>query len=250
MSGLDLSGDSPLIVDRTMPVERLGEIAVAAYARSRESAAESLRYAIECGRALDLGKAKLEGQPWEDWIRSLGISRTTAYKYRRLARNAGQLDDFDGGIEDALLAISDPWSRPRLTAAQKTEAVRMMERDGLTHEQAAELLGVSPSTVWYWASKKNRTRRGAHRRRTRSRARMAEIELRRREGDRLSRQTDGAASKGYALLRRAAQEIDAARGAEVDPEARTALERALGHIYEAEAEAVRALGRYVEAEAA
>ena len=202
------------------------------------TARERIDAAIRIGERLLAAQQLVESIGWYDWLGTLDLHRTTAYRYMRLAKHADEVraGSFDG-IDPAIAALPD--GRARRTTSEREEMVRMATEQGMTIPQIAETLGVAQSTVWYWTSKRNRHKRGSQRRATRARERLAKM---RADGKTLSREIGGSPQNAYGLLRRTEQQVDRVLSrTTISSEARVALRRALGHLHAAEDEIVRAM---------
>jgi transposase-like protein len=200
--------------------------------------AQRIEMAIKIGDRLLTAQTMVDGS-FFDWLGTLDIHRTTAYRYMRLAKHQDEVrkGDYDG-IDPALAAL-DSDRRTRRSESERAEMVRMATEQGMTLEQISQTFGISKSTVWYWTSKKNRKRRGTQRRATRARENMTRM---RRESKTLAKSVGGSVDQAYGLLRRTEQNVDRVLSRNTVPrEARIALRRALGHLHAAEDELSRAL---------
>lgn len=209
-------------------------------ARERIDAAIRIGERLLSAQQLVSSAGHMDAAPsWYDWLGTVNVHRTTAYRYMRLAKHADEVraGEFDG-IDPAIESLS-AGRKARRSNIEREEMVRMASQQGMTIEQIAESLGVSKSTVWYWTSDKNRKRRGSQRRATHARQRVASM---RREAKVLSKSIGGSIDNAYGLLRRTEQQVDRVLSRKTVPrDARIALRRALGHLHAAEDEIARAM---------
>lgn len=213
----------------------------------KTGARRTIELAVACGESLLRAKELVPEGQFGNWLEeNVVLKRQTAYSYMRLARHRDRVlaGDFET-IRDAIAGIAgfgDPRTN-RLSAEQKYEMVRLASEDGKNIYEVAEVLGVAPSTVWYWSSDKNRAMRGTERRRRKARQKAAELALVREENARFVMKVGGPTADAYSLLRKAEQALDKAlRTASMDRARHRVLSSALTRLYNAEDEIVIALG--------
>jgi hypothetical protein len=217
-----------------------------------ETAAEAfLDRAIGCGEALLEAQAHVERGQWTAWLKgNFDATHRTAYRYMRFAAYRDAL--VGAGPLNEVAALNRLAHLPRLTNSDvsfhlevdpEIRRAALKRADEVGPKRAADELGVSVSSITNWrdpAAAKARHRRTNNKRHA---AHKALREQRRQERrDEAARRANGAIGESYSLVRRGAQQLDAAVSEAKTDDARRALNSALRRMHQAEEEVVRALG--------
>ena len=128
---------------------------------------EMLEHAIACGEALLKARAKCRKGAWLYWFENHveGLHITTAHRYMRLADHKDQVLASDvETIDGAMRELADLPRRdhgPRAyTEADRVAWIALAEEHGV--KPAARMLGVSPATMFKWASPNGPMRNPSH----------------------------------------------------------------------------------------
>lgn len=234
----------------------LAGIANTEHAALGANLSSALTHAIRCGEAIHEAHVRVGGAAWAGWVReNLAMSGSNASRFERLAVYRDLLppeamapwQDASGRTfyPSPSRAMVYLRSLPRLhknirdnrTPDVVREEVVRLSAEGLSQARVAELTGVSRSTVKHIvdpAYEKRQRARDAARLKRRAAAERALAEQERlNQRASAARAAGGALAESYSLVRKLAQKADEAR-LQADPEARTALDRALAKIHQAE----------------
>lgn len=228
---LQVVGSEPTLHELANTVRREDQLAA--------QAGEALvAHAVNAGKALIAAKQLVAHGDWEAWLKDEFPDRhpKTMRLYARLARH-----------EDVLLA-----RRPTtITAAQRLIAgetlrppshelrdeAKKLAKQKVPQREIADRLGVSPTTIGAWLNPAIAERR---RTRLRQESRYARRARHRAERDAAVKKVGGDVAEAYTLIRRAALALEEAGYEATDREVKGHLDGALGRLYAAEDEIVRA----------
>lgn len=179
----------------------------------RGAITEALKHALTAGEALLQARSLVPPGSWSQWLRDQDINLQSAGFYIRVASYQRELNE--SGVEtlgqarrvlQGLPAIASPSSR---SANDKlTMIVRRLHRDGESASAIAERCGITTNSVYRiidpdGVRQKERAKRARHH--------QGERALRREQAAKRARAAGGHLAKGYALLRRTLEEVDASR---------------------------------------
>jgi hypothetical protein len=209
----------------------------------------ALTHAVAAGEALLELRILIPRGEWGQWIdANLDLTRGTVATYCRLATYSDQLP-LGVGIKEAQRAlIGRPWTRTagmreRIPQDVLDEAVRLYTEDGLTRREAAELMGISETSIQKALDpeKHRRSVRASIQRRRKLEEAMAAQE-RERAIKQAVRKAGAAEQELYAMAERMQDVMGQAHREATDREKREHYALAGEHYRKMRDEIVRALG--------
>jgi transcriptional regulator with XRE-family HTH domain len=237
------------VLDAAPTLDELAEIITAGQARIQQAVVGLLRDAFVVGDALLAVKEQLRGS-FKGWLEgTVGMSRSTAYLYLRLAYYKDEIcaELETPSIEQAAVfvrGLPDIAGRGSGHVAERARAQgRRLLALGLPQQEVAGIVGVSPGTVWRWANpeaareqdKRNQQRQSERRKREREERRAADIR-------RALRKVGAAEQELYAMSERMQDVMGKAHGEATGREKREHYALAGAHYRKMRDEIVRALG--------
>ena len=199
----------------------------------------ALLHALEAGLALLNARATLaDDVSFERWVDERGVHHRTAQKYMRLATYRDELmalpEANDLSMTRAHLflrglprRIGPDWEAREAMIAE----IRRLKTRGDSQKAIARTLGISVHTVRYHTNVKYREKRKRDRMRQLNDFRKARKYM---ETERRLRDRGGSVSEGYALVRRALLQLQAALEEATTVDERRELERAMASLHETE----------------
>ena len=237
-SAVDLAG---------LSLEQLAQAANDQHQAVAGAASQLLKHAIWAGQALIEAKARVPLGEWEGWAaENIQFSPSAMAVYMRLATYRDEV--LAGGYAGINAAMTALRGKPRADNGKvmrkpdwMRDEVQRLHEAGLTNKAISELVDVSEITIGRWLNPDVRARAAASAKKRNERLRLARIALQQKERDRVVKQHGGAVAEAYALIRRAAQQLDRAQDEEINREIAGQIRSALGKVHAAEDEIVRTL---------
>ncbi len=214
----------------------IDELAVevrAEHARALASASAVVVHAIRCGELLLKAKARIPHGHWRRWVAEKvladGLRWSSVNAYMRFARHQAILRDGRPTTPEDATRLLHGHADARLDPGVRDQA-RELRDEGMTYDQIAEQLAISKGCAWRLT---NPHSYAANRRKKRNESIAAKRALGIRERDAAVQRRGGSLAQGYALIRRAAQELDRALAA-ADSDERQHIVTAIGRLHRAE----------------
>lgn len=237
------------IMVTAVTLAELADTANREHAAAEEAARSWLEHAVTIGEVLLEAKRQVPHGEWTMWIEdNVRFSRAAANLYIRVATykdlaaaSPSTTREEVGKYLRGLPALSHDVGCP-----EKFDEAKALLESGLTQTEAAEVLGVSQTTIGRWTDPRLRQRSRAHskeRQRGIREARKALAEKESRQArDAAVKRAGGAVSHAYANLRKTASALQVAIDEADDRTIEVSMRAALEHVYKAEDEIVQALG--------